>query len=96
MVSVNLDSYGSSAFSLQSFSSLTGYKGAYKAAKEMQDICNKTSEHAIDLFPLLVWSWHWSLSPEKWVKETSPVENMEFYFHSSSLFCKNHILQIPC
>lgn len=65
MVSVNLDSYGSSAFSLQSFSSLTGYEGAYKAAKEMQDICNKTSEHAIDLFPLLVWSWHWSLSPEK-------------------------------
>lgn len=51
MVSVNLDSYGSSAFSLQSFSSLTGYEGAYKAAKEMQDICNKTSEHAIDLFP---------------------------------------------
>lgn len=65
MVSVNLDSYGSSAFSLPSFPSLTGYKGAYKAAKEMQDICNKTSEHAIDLFPLLVWSWHWSLSPEK-------------------------------
>lgn len=46
--------------------------------------------------PLLVWSWHGTGPLEKWIKETSPEENMGFHFHSSSLFCKHHILQIPC
>lgn len=46
--------------------------------------------------PLLVWSWHGAGPLEKWIKETSPVENMGFHFHSSSLFCKHRILQISC